>query len=60
MVTARNGFESPLYIGDTLSDQQAALEAGIDFVWARYGFGQGLSAALAVDSFEELSQLLER
>ena len=60
LVTARNGFESPLYIGDTLSAQQAALEAGIDFVWARYGFGQGLSAALAVDSFEELSQLLER
>ena len=36
----RNGYRNPVYIGDTLSDASAAAKAGIDFLWASYGFGE--------------------
>lgn len=34
-----NGYKNPMYVGDTLSDAHAARDAGCDFVWAAYGFG---------------------
>jgi phosphoglycolate phosphatase len=43
-----------IYIGDTLSDQEAAYAAGIDFGYATYGFGQATSPAKSFDTFSEL------
>lgn len=55
LVIQRNGFQNPVYVGDTAGDRQSALDAGIPFVYAAYGFG-------AVDEFDaeiqEFSQLL--
>lgn len=36
----RNGLKRPVYVGDTQSDAQSAKEAGIDFIYAAYGFGK--------------------
>ena len=58
-IVARNGLRSPVYIGDTAGDQQAAGEAGIPFVFARYGFGQAQGRCVAIDSPAQLLDLLE-
>lgn len=42
LVTQRNGFKNPVYVGDTLGDMNSAHEAGVPFVWAEYGFGKNL------------------
>lgn len=47
IVVQRNGFRSPVYVGDTQSDRQSALDAGIPFVFCRYGFG-------SVDEYDEV------
>ncbi|MBR4959536.1 MAG: HAD family hydrolase [Clostridia bacterium] len=36
----RQGYKNPVYIGDTLWDACAAEKAGVDFLWAAYGFGE--------------------
>ena len=33
------GIASGVYVGDTQTDQQSAIKAGIPFLWASYGFG---------------------
>lgn len=33
-------LKSPVYVGDTAGDRQAAREAGVPFIHAAYGFGQ--------------------
>lgn len=40
LVVERNGLESPVYVGDTPIDYEAAQKAGIPFLHAAYGFGE--------------------
>ncbi|RLQ93615.1 HAD family hydrolase [Falsibacillus albus] len=54
LIMERNELKAPVYVGDTKGDQQAAKEAGIPFVYARYGFGDVEDAEAMIDSFEEL------
>lgn len=49
---------TPLYIGDTQSDSDAAHAAGVDMCHARWGFGTCRDAVLAFDSFSEMTQYL--
>ncbi|HTI57479.1 HAD family hydrolase [Mucilaginibacter sp.] len=58
MIVERNGLKSPVYIGDTLWDQQAAIAAGVPFVWAEYGFGKADRPEYAINNFFELSSLI--
>ena len=53
-VRRRNGLRRPVYIGDTQSDQDAALQGGMPFIHAGYGFGKVRSACPRVDSFAAL------
>ncbi|MBS6734568.1 MAG: HAD family hydrolase [Clostridiales bacterium] len=39
-VVERYQLDSPVYVGDTLGDFQAARQAGTPFVYAAYGFGE--------------------
>ena len=57
MVVLRNNLKNPIYIGDTAGDAKAAKEAGIPFVFARYGFGDVEEYDAVVDSPIELLEL---
>lgn len=59
LLCRRNGLRSPVYVGDTAGDEAAANQAGIPFVFARYGFGQAQNPAAVVDSLPQLLDLLE-
>lgn len=56
LVIERNNLQSPVYVGDTEGDRQAARYAGIPFIYAGYGFGQASEYDHAI---ERLDQLLE-
>ena len=54
LVVQRNGFEKAIYVGDTKSDENAAVEAGLPFVYASYGFGEVDRFNAVINSFEEI------
>lgn len=54
VVMERNGISRAAYVGDTQGDANAAKLAGIDFIYARYGFGNVLEYEKAIDEFGEL------
>ena len=54
----RHGVKNACYIGDTQGDYEAAVIAGIPFIWCAYGFGVPDGYAIRVDSFEELKDVL--
>lgn len=53
-VVKRNNLRKPVYVGDTVIDQEASKNAGVDFIHARYGFGD-IGAPKSIDSFKELA-----
>jgi phosphoglycolate phosphatase len=57
IIMERNHLKNPLYVGDTSGDAMAAREAGIPFVFARYGFGHVEDFEGVIDSLDELHQL---
>ncbi len=59
LVMARRGYQNPAYIGDTQSDADAAKEAGIPFIYARYGFGQVDGCQYIIDRLDQLIPILE-
>ena len=59
LIIKRNNLQSPVYVGDTQGDCNSAKEAGIPFVYARYGFGKDVKGYdYVIDKFEELLDLL--
>jgi phosphoglycolate phosphatase len=54
MVIERNDLKNPIYVGDTQGDASASKEAGVPFVFARYGFGEVQEYQEVVDSLGEL------
>ena len=59
LVMERNGLAHSIYVGDTQGDSQAARQAGIPFVLARYGFGDTEDYDTAIDHFAQLVELME-
>ena len=57
-VVKRNKITSACYIGDIKKDSDAALEAGIDFIHARYGFEKNVDCKIHIDNIKELIDLL--
>ena len=53
----QHGIESAVYIGDTQGDQDAADKAGIDFIFAAYGFGAPQRYVAKIETFEKLLEL---
>jgi phosphoglycolate phosphatase len=52
-------LKSPVYIGDTMGDYQAATQAGVPFIFANYGFGKVMQGMVAtIDSIAELKTVL--
>ncbi|MCH5268097.1 MAG: HAD family hydrolase [Lachnospiraceae bacterium] len=56
LLMERNGLsgEETFYVGDTMGDYEAAIEAGISFVFAEYGFGEVPEARERIQKFDEL------
>ena len=59
LVMERNGTDRAVYVGDIQRDSDAAHEAGIPCIWAKYGFGEISDAIAGLDSFSELPGVLE-
>lgn len=57
LIIKRNNLFSPIFVGDTAGDLEAARFAGIPFIYARYGFGQVKEFDYAIDNFDELLDL---
>ncbi len=54
----RNHLDKAIYIGDTQGDLDAAKEAEIHFVHAKYGFGSVNEDTYVINSFFELSKII--
>ena len=46
-----------VYVGDTQGDYEATQDAGIDFIWADYGFGKPEHCNETIHCFKELLEL---
>lgn len=52
-------LKSPVYVGDTMGDYQAATQAGVPFIFANYGFGKVEEGMVAtIGSIAELKTIL--
>lgn len=60
MVIERNHLKSPIYVGDTQGDADAAKQAGIPFIFANYGFGNVSNPLYSIQNFSELLKILEK
>lgn len=60
LVMKRNGLSNPVYVGDTLGDFNACKECGIEFIWAKYGFGtiNDKSYFGEIEKFSDLKRLI--
>ncbi len=59
-IVKRNSIQSPVYVGDTISDSVGARGAGIPFIYAEYGFGEENGRGKTDDfdeSINDISQL---
>lgn len=59
LVVERHGLKAPVYVGDTALDGQSARQAGVPYIFARYGFGAAQDYDAVIDSFDQLAALLE-
>ena len=48
---------SAVYVGDTQGDYEATVDAGIDFIWADYGFGKPDACNAVIHCFKDLLKL---
>jgi len=54
-----HALKSPVYVGDTMGDYQAATQAGVPFIFANYGFGKVTEGmVVTIGSIAELKTLL--
>jgi phosphoglycolate phosphatase len=56
LIVERNNLKNAAYVGDTVMDQKGASDAGIDFIYAEYGFGK-LEADKRIKCFSQLLEL---
>lgn len=54
----RYGLQSPLYAGDTQSDANACLSAGVPIAWASYGFGHIDRPDYTLNVFEDIKNIV--
>lgn len=59
LIVKRNHLKSPVYLGDTQGDADAAAYAGIPFIFAKYGFGSVKDYKYSIAQFSDLPMLLK-
>lgn len=55
----RNGLTRAVYVGDIQGDFDAAMEAGLPFIHAAYGFGTINRETLVIHCFRELTEVVK-
>lgn len=59
LLAERNHLERVIYVGDIQGDYEATMEAGFEFVYAAYGFGNVEADVKKVTAFSQLPSVLE-
>lgn len=59
LLISRNNLKNPVYVGDTRGDYQSAIDAGIPFIYAAYGFGEVEDFKYKIDDIRDLPAVLE-
>ena len=59
LLADRNGLERGIYVGDTQGDYDATMEAGLEFIYAAYGFGEVAQPVTRLERFADLPEILE-
>ena len=59
VIVERNNLKHPIYVGDTLTDEEAAHQAGVKFIWCAYGFGTAKAPDATITSIAQLPALLD-
>ena len=54
IIVTRNDLQNPVYVGDTIWDKDSSGKAGVDFIYAAYGFGKIENAEHQIEQFENL------
>ena len=54
LIVERNNLQNPVYVGDTIWDKESSDKAGVDFIYASYGFGTLENYETKIDNFEDL------
>lgn len=57
LIVERNQLQNPVYVGDTIWDKESSDKAGVDFIYANYGFGNIEKAENQIEKFEDLLTL---
>lgn len=57
-ILQKYNLKNAIYIGDTKGDKAAAMEAGVEFGYANYGFGDLEKEEKTIKSFRDLTQCL--
>jgi len=54
LIVERNNLQNPVYVGDTIWDKESSGKAGVDFIYAAYGFGKIENPKVQIQNFENL------
>lgn len=60
LIIQRNSLLSPVYVGDTAMDEKACHDAGVNFVFAAYGFGKAEKYMAKIENFSDLPELCKK
>ncbi|MGN1032958.1 MAG: HAD family hydrolase, partial [Intestinibacter sp.] len=57
LIVERNNLKHPVYVGDTQGDANATKDAGLEFVFASYRFGNVEEYQYKIEKIEDLLDL---
>lgn len=60
LIVERNNLDKACYVGDIQGDYNASKEAGVSFVHAAYGFGTIDEVVPAIESLDELPEMVDK
>ena len=60
LLVEKHGLKHPVYIGDIQGDKNACDLAGVDFIWAAYGYGDIVDGYIAkVEDIKDLGGIID-
>lgn len=59
LLVQRNQLSNPVYVGDIQGDRDACEQAGVQFIWASYGFGKVEKYVAKLEKFSDLMEAVE-